>query len=120
MFYQGVGRRKRNRIARDCFQRVGLLDWAEPLPPELSGGQTQPYALHDSGFVRGDRKTHGRGHERQKDYLGRTPYGVIGSRAGPPRMSMMRCRGGVPGAQGAPGSGTFITGIAEAFQLTSW
>jgi putative ABC transport system ATP-binding protein len=45
LYYQGVGRRKRNRLARELLERVGLLDWAEHLPSELSGGQAQRVAI---------------------------------------------------------------------------
>jgi putative ABC transport system ATP-binding protein len=45
LYYQGVGRRKRNKIALDYLERVGLLDWAEHLPSEMSGGQKQRVAI---------------------------------------------------------------------------
>jgi putative ABC transport system ATP-binding protein len=45
LYYQGVSRRKRNRLARELLERVGLLDWAEHLPSELSGGQAQRVAI---------------------------------------------------------------------------
>jgi putative ABC transport system ATP-binding protein len=45
LYYQGVPRRKRNRIAAEYLDRVGLLDWADHLPSELSGGQKQRIAI---------------------------------------------------------------------------
>jgi len=45
LYYQGVGRRKRNKVALEYLDRVGLLDWAEHLPSEMSGGQKQRVAI---------------------------------------------------------------------------
>lgn len=45
LYYQGVGRRKRNNIALAYLEQVGLLDWAEHLPSEMSGGQKQRVAI---------------------------------------------------------------------------
>jgi len=45
LYYQKVGRRKRNRLAREYLDRVGLLDWADHLPSEMSGGQQQRVAI---------------------------------------------------------------------------
>ena len=45
LYYQGVSRRKRNRIALDYLTRVGLRDWAGHLPSEMSGGQKQRVAI---------------------------------------------------------------------------
>lgn len=45
LYYQGVGRRKRNKIALEYLERVGLLNWAEHLPSEMSGGQKQRVAI---------------------------------------------------------------------------
>jgi len=45
LYYQGVSRRKRNKIALDYLERVGLFEWAEHLPNELSGGQKQRLAI---------------------------------------------------------------------------
>ncbi|MBT8496356.1 MAG: ABC transporter ATP-binding protein [Deltaproteobacteria bacterium] len=45
LYYQGVSRRKRNQIALDYLDMVGLKDWAVHLPSELSGGQKQRVAI---------------------------------------------------------------------------
>jgi putative ABC transport system ATP-binding protein len=45
LYYQGVPRRERNRLALDYLDQVGLLDWAPHLPRELSGGQQQRVAI---------------------------------------------------------------------------
>lgn len=45
LYYQGVGRRQRNKIALEHLESVGLLDWAEHLPSEMSGGQKQRVAI---------------------------------------------------------------------------
>lgn len=45
LYYQKVGRRKRNRMALEYLEKVGLREWAEHLPSELSGGQKQRIAL---------------------------------------------------------------------------
>ena len=41
LFYQGVSRRKRNAMALEYLDMVGLKDWAEHMPNEMSGGQKQ-------------------------------------------------------------------------------
>jgi putative ABC transport system ATP-binding protein len=45
LYYQGVSRKKRNRIAMEFLEEMGLSDWAEHLPSELSGGQKQRIAI---------------------------------------------------------------------------
>lgn len=45
LFYQGVSRRKRNAMALEQLDRMGLKDWAHHLPSELSGGQKQRVAI---------------------------------------------------------------------------
>lgn len=45
LYYQGVGRSKRNKMALEYLERVGLLDWAQHLPSEMSGGQKQRVAI---------------------------------------------------------------------------
>lgn len=45
LYYQGVNRKKRNHIALDYLERLGLREWAHHLPSELSGGQKQRVAI---------------------------------------------------------------------------
>ena len=45
LFYQGVGRKKRNQLAMEYLEKVGLREWAHHLPNELSGGQKQRVAI---------------------------------------------------------------------------
>ena len=45
LFYQGVSRRKRNKMALEQLERMGLKEWAHHLPSELSGGQKQRVAI---------------------------------------------------------------------------
>jgi len=45
LYYQGVARRARNKLAREYLERVGLGARAEHLPSELSGGEKQRVAV---------------------------------------------------------------------------
>ena len=45
LFYQGVGRKKRNALALEYLDRLGLKEWAHHMPNELSGGQKQRCAF---------------------------------------------------------------------------
>lgn len=45
LYYQNVPRKKRNIIAMEYLERMGLKDWAHHLPNELSGGQKQRVAI---------------------------------------------------------------------------
>jgi putative ABC transport system ATP-binding protein len=45
LFYQGVARKKRNALALEYLERVGLGPWAEHMPSEMSGGQKQRVAV---------------------------------------------------------------------------
>ena len=45
LFYQGVGRRQRHRMAMDYLDRLGLSQWAGHYPNEMSGGQKQRVAI---------------------------------------------------------------------------
>ncbi len=45
LYYQKVGRKKRNMIALEYLDRMGLKEWADHLPGELSGGQKQRVAI---------------------------------------------------------------------------
>ncbi len=45
LFYQGVSRKKRNNLAMEYLEKLGLTDWAMHMPNEMSGGQKQRVAI---------------------------------------------------------------------------
>lgn len=45
LYYKGVSRKKRNAIAMEYLDRLGLKSHAEHLPSEMSGGQKQRVAI---------------------------------------------------------------------------
>ena len=45
LYYQGVPRRRRNALALEYLDMLGLRDWAAHLPNEMSGGQKQRVAI---------------------------------------------------------------------------
>ncbi len=45
LYYQSVSRRRRNAIALEYLDKMGLRAWAHHLPSELSGGQKQRVAI---------------------------------------------------------------------------
>jgi putative ABC transport system ATP-binding protein len=45
LYYQKISRKKRNMIAMEYLDRMGLKEWAAHLPSELSGGQKQRIAI---------------------------------------------------------------------------
>lgn len=45
LYYQGVARKKRNQLALEYLDRLGLKDWAHHMPNEMSGGQKQRVAI---------------------------------------------------------------------------
>lgn len=45
LFYQGVGRSRRHRMAMEYLDRLGLAAWAAHYPNEMSGGQKQRVAI---------------------------------------------------------------------------
>jgi len=45
LFYQGVHRKKRNALALEYLDKLGLKEWARHTPAELSGGQKQRVAI---------------------------------------------------------------------------
>src|SRR5687767_8964916 len=45
LYYQGITRRKRNQIAMQYLERVGLRDWADHVRSGVAGGQQQRVAI---------------------------------------------------------------------------
>lgn len=45
LYYQKISRNKRNSMAMEYLERVGLTNWAHHRPNELSGGQKQRVAI---------------------------------------------------------------------------
>ena len=45
LYYQGVARRKRNALALEYLDLLGLREWASHRPNEMSGGQKQRVAI---------------------------------------------------------------------------
>ena len=45
LYYQKINRKKRNKIAMEYLDKMGLKEWAYHLPSELSGGQKQRVAI---------------------------------------------------------------------------
>ena len=45
LFYQGVERKRRNELAMEYLEKLGLKEWAHHMPNELSGGQKQRVAI---------------------------------------------------------------------------
>ena len=45
LYYQGISRKKRNAVAMEYLNMVGLKDWATHMPNEMSGGQKQRVAI---------------------------------------------------------------------------
>ena len=45
LYYKNVGRKKRNAIAMEYLDKMGLKDWATHMPSEMSGGQKQRVAI---------------------------------------------------------------------------
>ena len=45
LYYKKVSRKKRNKLAIEYLDRLGLKDWADHTPNELSGGEKQRVAI---------------------------------------------------------------------------
>lgn len=45
LYYKGVNRKKRNMMAMEYLDRLGLKPWAGHMPNEMSGGQKQRVAI---------------------------------------------------------------------------
>ena len=62
LFYQGVGRQKRHKMAMEFLDRLGLREWADHYPNEMSGGQKQRVAIaramaNDPSIILADEPT---------------------------------------------------------------
>jgi len=57
LYYQGISRKKRNKIALEYLDKVGLKEWAAHMPNELSGGQKQRVAIAHAQRIVGRTKT---------------------------------------------------------------
>ncbi|MGB5990414.1 MAG: ABC transporter ATP-binding protein [Marinifilaceae bacterium] len=45
LYYRGVSRSKRNKLALEYLDKMGLKEWAHHMPNEMSGGQKQRVAI---------------------------------------------------------------------------
>ena len=45
LYYQGVARRTRHKLAMEYLDRLGLAQWADHYPNEMSGGQKQRVSI---------------------------------------------------------------------------
>ncbi|MHB9056983.1 MAG: ABC transporter ATP-binding protein [Paludibacteraceae bacterium] len=45
LYYKNIGRKKRNAMALEYLDMMGLKDWATHMPSEMSGGQKQRVAI---------------------------------------------------------------------------
>ena len=45
LYYQGMARRRRNALALEYLDMLGLREWASHMPNEMSGGQKQRVAI---------------------------------------------------------------------------
>ena len=45
LYYKNISRKKRNIIAMEFLDKMGLKDWATHMPSEMSGGQKQRVAI---------------------------------------------------------------------------
>ena len=78
LFYQGVSRRKRHKLAMEELERMGLTDWAEHYPNEMSGGQRQRVAIARALIT------------RPKIILADEPTGALDSKTGVEVMELLK------------------------------
>jgi len=45
LYYRNIHRKKRNQVAMELLEKMGLSEWAEHMPNELSGGMKQRVAI---------------------------------------------------------------------------
>ncbi len=78
LYYQGVRRRQRNKIAMEYLEKVGLTEWAHHAPNEMSGGQKQRVAIARALI------------SKPKVILADEPTGALDSKTSVEIMNMLR------------------------------
>ena len=77
LFYQGVSRKKRNQMALEYLDKLGLKEWAHHMPNELSGGQKQRVAIARALISKPQIILDRRGEELHFRHLGQLRFGRI-------------------------------------------
>jgi putative ABC transport system ATP-binding protein len=57
LYYQKISRKKRNRMAMEYLDRLGLKEWADHTPNELSGGEKQRAMISNPKVILADEPT---------------------------------------------------------------
>lgn len=78
LYYRGVSRKKRNTLAMEYLDMMGLKDWATHMPNEMSGGQKQRVAIARSLITKPDI------------ILGDEPTGALDSKMSAEVMRILR------------------------------
>ena len=78
LYYRGVGREERNRLAMEYLEKVGLAEHWHLLPMQMSGGQRQRVAIARALFT------------KSKILLADEPTGALDSKTTQEVMDMLR------------------------------